>query len=156
MKLIDSGLLKDLSSEAKQTTRLRKNFNFHEVLSDPLQRMLNAMEPNTYVQPHKHEEPDKREMFIILKGKALVVTFNDIGTIEEHTVLTPKTESFGVEIPPKVWHTLIILSEDTVLFEIKDGPYVPLNDKNFAAWAPNENSPSRFDFNRKILDHLNL
>ncbi len=156
MKLISSTIIQNLSFEAKNSERLRKNYNFHDKLSDPLQRMLNAMEPDTYVQPHKHEAPDKREMFIILKGKALVVTFNNTGEIDEYTILDPTTENFGVEIPPKIWHTIIILSKHTVLFEVKDGPYTPLNDKDFASWAPDEKSPSRFDFNKKIIKQLNL
>ena len=39
--------------------RLRLNHNFHDDLADPINRMLNALEPGTYLQPHKHENPDK-------------------------------------------------------------------------------------------------
>jgi hypothetical protein len=48
----------------------------------------------------------------------------------------------GVEIPAGSWHALSILEEETVLLEIKPGPYLPLSDKDFAPWAPEEGSSS--------------
>ncbi|MCA1745626.1 MAG: WbuC family cupin fold metalloprotein, partial [Bacteroidales bacterium] len=60
MILINSRLLDALSLEAKEHPRKRKNHNFHTSLADPINRMLNAVEPESYVRPHKHEKPDKR------------------------------------------------------------------------------------------------
>ncbi|MBN1118922.1 MAG: WbuC family cupin fold metalloprotein [Bacteroidales bacterium] len=138
MKKINKPLLDSVSEQAKKTERLRMNYNFHEELSDKLQRLLNAVEPGTYVQPHKHENPDKREIFTVLKGKILVITFNDSGKITEHIVLDPLAGNYGVEIAAGVWHTLLSLESGTVVFEVKDGPYSPIDDKNFAQWAPAE------------------
>jgi len=156
MKLITEDLLKNLNTEAELSLRKRKNYNFHDKLEDPLQRLLNAMEPCTYVQPHKHESPDKREFFIILKGKAVVVLFNENGDITNHVVLNPQTQNFGVEIPERTWHTIIILQTNTVLFEVKDGPYEVVSDKNFANWAPKENDPACEEYNNSILKRLKL
>jgi cupin fold WbuC family metalloprotein len=138
---INSSLVKRISREALVSSRLRKNCNFHPTLDDLLQRMLNALEPGTYVQPHKHENPDKVEVFIVLSGKLLVVEFEDDGTIREHTVLSHNEEAFGVEIPAKTWHSIIALEPGTVIFEVKNGPYSPVNDKDFAPWAPKEGAP---------------
>ena len=66
---IHSDNLKKLKQQATYSPRLRKNYNFHKDPEDTLHRMLHAMNPGTYVQPHKHEDPDKREVFIILEGK---------------------------------------------------------------------------------------
>lgn len=154
MKKIELQRLNELCIEAKNLPRKRKNYNYHDDLSDTLQRLLNAMQPDTYVQPHKHESPDKREVFILLTGKALVVTFNNNGEIEEHFILSRELGNFGVEIPEKKWHTVIVLEEDTVVYEVKDGPYSPVDDKNFAEWAPKEGDPNCHVFNEKILDAI--
>jgi cupin fold WbuC family metalloprotein len=100
--------------------------------------MLNALQKNTYVQPHKHENPDKHEVFLILRGKAAVIEFDDSGKIIDHIILDYSKGNFGVEIKPRVWHTIIALENGTVVYEIKEGPYSPINDKNFATWAPKE------------------
>ena len=65
---IDSKIINHLNSIAEGSSRKRINHNFHKESSDLLQRMLNAMEPGTYIQPHKHENPEKREVFLILNG----------------------------------------------------------------------------------------
>jgi len=138
MKKIDQDLINEVSQRAKESTRLRKNYNFHLSAEDPLHRMLNALEPETYVQPHMHKNPDKREAFVILRGKAMVITFNEVGQIQEKITLQPGGENIGVEIPAGEYHTIIALEQGTVVYEVKDGPYKVADDKNFAPWAPAE------------------
>jgi cupin fold WbuC family metalloprotein len=156
MKIIEQSLLDKLCNQATSSERLRKNFNLHDELSDTLQRLLNAMQPGTYVQPHKHENPDKREVFSVLQGSILVVCFNDTGEITEHVVLNPAFGKYIVEIPALTWHSVIVLKADTVVFEVKDGPYKPINDKNFAPWAPQEGDIQCKAFNASILKKLQL
>ena len=156
MKTITKEILDNLSEEAQKSPSRRKNLNYHDFLSDPLQRLLNAMEPDTYIQPHKHDTPDKRELFIILRGKALVVTFHNDGEIRQHFILDLLTENFGIEIPEKNWHSVIILKENTVLLEIKDGPYEAVLDKDFATWAPKEGEKTCLNYNQKILQQLGI
>jgi cupin fold WbuC family metalloprotein len=153
---IDNPLLNTLSGKAKAAPRLRTNHNFHQSAADPLNRMLNAMEPGTYVQPHKHENPDKREAFLLLRGKMLVVSFDAAGHVTDHVVLDPQAGNFGLEVPPRTYHTLICLAEGSVLYELKDGPYDVSNDKVFAPWAPPEGSPGATDYNRQLLRQLGL
>jgi cupin fold WbuC family metalloprotein len=156
MKKINLEINDKLSKEPKIAPRLRKNLNYHEELSDTLQRLLNAMEPGTYIRPHKHENPDKREIFILLRGKSVVVCFNNDGTVQEHTLLDPKNGNFGVEIPERVWHSIIVLEHGSVVFEVKDGPFEPISDKNFAPWSPPEGGPGCADFNNKLLRTIGL
>lgn len=151
MIVIDSALLNKLSVEASTSTRKRKNLNFHTESKDTLQRMLNAFEPGTYVRPHKHENPDKREVFIILAGKAAIIQFDDQGEVIKSVILDQKSGILGVEIPPKVFHTIISLEKGTVMYELKDGPYVVENDKNFAHWAPEEGHPDAEIYLQNIL-----
>lgn len=138
---INRQLLDEVSQKAQDRDRKRQNFNFHPELSDPLQRMLNAIEPGTYVQPHKHANPDKVEAFVVLRGKLAVIEFNDAGTITDYCTLTAEEGNYGVEIPARKYHSLIALEEGTVVYEVKNGPYAALDDKNFAPWAPAEGAP---------------
>lgn len=153
---IDSALLQSLSNQAKASPRLRKNLNFHPRDEDTLQRMLNAMEPDTYIQPHKHENPDKTEAFFCLKGKLLVVEFDDKGQVTDYCVLDPLSGRFGCEIPPRTWHCIISLESGSVAYEVKDGPYNPLIDKRFAEWSPPEGDPEAMNYVRLLKQKLGL
>jgi cupin fold WbuC family metalloprotein len=156
MITIDRKLVFSVTEDAGNSPRLRSNLNFHADFADPVNRMLNALEPGTYVRPHKHESPDKCEVFIILSGKALAVEFDGDGTIVEHSVLDHGAGSYGVEIAPRTWHTILSLAPGTVLYEVKPGPYAPLTDKDFAPWAPAEGSAEAAPYLAAILARLNL
>ncbi len=155
MEKINALFINELLEKANDSERKRTNYNFHKIASDLLQRMMNVMMPGTYVQPHKHEKPDKREVFIILKGKAVFFEFDDSGKIIDHIILDPEKESFGVEIGARKWHNLVPL-EPSVLYEVKDGPYNPANDKQFAPWAPKEGEPGCNEYNKNLLKQTGL
>lgn len=137
-KIISPELLNEVIQKAKNSPRGRMNHNFHDDLADPINRMLNAFEPGTYIQPHKHETPDKREVFIVLRGSLVVVFFDDSGTPTDFVLLDRDKGNYAVEIPVGTWHTVIALESGSVVYEVKDGPYFPISDKNFASWAPKE------------------
>ena len=153
---IDTTLISQISSKAKTSKRRRINYNFHKEDSATLQRMLNAMEPDTYIQPHKHQNPDKVEVFFVLRGRIALIEFDENGKIIDHTILDPRLGNFGGEIPIGTWHTLISLEEGSVAYEVKDGPYDPKVDKNFATWAPAEGDDDCQEYNSRLLDALAL
>ena len=138
IKIVSPELLDELSQKAMNSSRKRLNHNFHDDLVDPINRMLNAFEPGTYIQPHKHENPDKREVFIVLRGSLVVVFFDNSGTPTDFVLLEREKGNYAVEIPAGAWHSLFALESGSVVYEVKDGPYMPLNVKNFASWAPKE------------------
>ena len=105
--IINKNLLDQVSEQAKASPRLRMNYNFHQSLEDKCHRFLNAVEPGTVVPIHKH--PTKDESFVILRGKVRVTTHNN----------------YGVDIPKNVWHKLESLESGSVIFECKEGPFVP-------------------------------
>lgn len=122
MKIIDQDLLDKVSSEAKESPRLRMNYNFHQSLDDKCHRFLNAVEPGTVVPIHRH--PTKDESFVLLRGRVRVTTHNDDGSIKESIVLNPKEGQYGVDIPKGVWHKVESLESGSVFFECKEGPFV--------------------------------
>jgi cupin fold WbuC family metalloprotein len=156
MIIITEDLLDETSDRARRSLRKRMNHNFHQRYDDPLQRLLNAVEPGTYLRPHKHENPDKTEIFIILRGKVLIIEFDDDGEIQGHVILDNKKGKRGVEIPPRVWHSFIALEEGSVLYEIKEGPYIENGAKSFARWAPEEGSKEAEQFNQEVLRRLHI
>jgi cupin fold WbuC family metalloprotein len=84
---------------------------------------LNAVEPGTKVEIHRH--PTKDESFVLLRGRVRVNTYNDDGTVLESIVLCPEDGLYGVDIPKNVWHKLESLEPGSVFFECKEGPFVP-------------------------------
>lgn len=120
--IIDKNLLDQVSAQAKESPRLRMNYNFHQSLADKCHRMLNAVEPGTQVPIHRH--PTKDESFVVLRGKVRSTTYNDDGSIIESVVLCAEDGVYGVDIPRNVWHKLEAI-ESSVIFECKEGPFVP-------------------------------
>ncbi len=122
MKVIDDNLLDKVCEEARMNPRLRKNYNFHQSLEDKCHRFLNALEMGTEVPVHHH--PTKDESFILLKGKVKVTTYHDDGSMMEEVILSLEEGRYGVDIPKNTWHTIACLEPDTVIFEVKEGPFV--------------------------------
>ena len=122
MKIIDEQLLNDVGAQAKESPRLRMNYNFHQSLDEKCHRFLNALELGTEVPIHKH--PTKDETFVILRGKVRVTTHNDDGSIIEDVVLCAEEGKYGVNILKGVWHTIEALESNSVIFECKEGPFV--------------------------------
>lgn len=136
IRVFTSADLDGTADAARGSARLRSNLNVHPGPDDPIQRFLNILQPGTYVRPHRHA-PHRFELFLVLAGRAGVLTFDDDGLVLERVVADRGTV-WAVEIPGGVWHTIIALAPDTMLFEIKAGPFTPIDDKDFAQWAPRE------------------
>ncbi len=154
LKVVSKEVLDELSRKAINSPRARMNRNYHDELADPVNRMLNAFEPGTYVQPHKHENPNKREVFVILRGCLNVVIFDDLGVVSDSILLDREKGNYAVEIPPGVWHTVIAIETGTVVYEVKDGPYSPFDDKNFASWAPREGEAGCAEYLARLTNEL--
>ena len=127
MKIIDDKLIVGVIAQAKESPRLRMNYNFHQSLDDKCHRLLNALEVGTVVPIHRH--PTKDESFVLLKGKIRVNLFNDAGNVTESVILNPSDGVYGVDIPQNVWHNVECLESGSVIFEVKEGPFVP-HDKD--------------------------
>lgn len=149
MKLISEELLNKVTQEALESPRLRMNYNFHTSMDAPVHRMLNALEPGTYLPPHRHS--DKEETYLVLRGRLVAFFFNDEGEVIEKSILNPKSGMYGLEIPVGVWHSIISLESGTVIFEVKKGPYQPLPAEDVASWAP---APADSEQVKAFMDKL--
>lgn len=126
--IINEAFLNEITDKAKASDRLRINFNLHDSLEAKAQRLLNALEPGTALPVHRHRET--AETYIVLRGSLKVLFYNDNKEIVESFNLDPKTNNYGIHIPKGQWHTLEVLESGTVIFEVKDGPYMPLTEED--------------------------
>lgn len=139
--VLSRSLVEDVCEASRASPRRRIILPFHKREDELLHRMLNVIQPDSYVRPHRHLEPPKAEAWVVLRGALAFFTFEDDGRIRDCLSLEAGGEQFGVDLAPGIFHGLVALAPDTVLFEVKNGPFAPANDKAFAAWAPAEGSP---------------
>ena len=128
MKLIDEQLLDSVTEQAKDAERLRMNYNFHDRLDAPAQRLMNALEPGTVLPIHRHTAT--AETYVLLRGRIKVMYYDDDKKLVEECELNPKEGRYGVHIPKGQWHTIEVLESGSVIFEVKDGPYRPLGPQD--------------------------
>lgn len=152
MRLIDHDLIGRLATEADASPRKRAIVRFHEH-EEPVQRMLNALRDDSYVQPHRHADPDKVELFVALTGRLLVLEFDDAGEVAAHAVIDAEGPVRGAEIAPRTWHALLALDPVAVALEIIEGPFEASTHKKFAPWAP-EDAAEGLAWIRAIRDRL--
>ncbi len=125
--VIDNILLNKVTIDARQSRRLRMNYNLHDSLDAKAQRLINVLLPGTILPIHRHRHT--AETYVILRGKMSVVFYNDNGKETERFLLNPTIGNYGVQIPKGQWHTVEII-EPSAIFEVKDGPYMPLDSKD--------------------------
>lgn len=124
--LIDNNLLDQVTEKAKESERLRMNYNLHDSLDAKAQRLLNDLEPGTILPIHRHRHT--AETYIVLRGGIVVIFYDDNKVPIDQFALSPETGTYGLHIPKGQWHTLEVKEIGTVIFEVKDGPYTPLGE----------------------------
>lgn len=142
---ISSCLVENLTRQAKSNIRLRLHHNFHANYADPVQHLVNSINIDSYIRPHRHSLDPKSECLIALKGSFALIIFDDYGLVVDVVKFESERyvnddSNYGVNVTSGIWHTVIALEQDSVLFEVKCGPFNPLKAKEFASWAPAEGS----------------
>lgn len=125
--IINDKLLDEVTMKAETSPRLRMNYNLHESLDAKAQRLINVLLPGTVLPIHRHRYT--AETCIILRGKMFVVFYNDMGAQTERYLLDPTQGNYGVQIPKGQWHGIEVI-EPSAIFEVKDGPYTPLQPED--------------------------
>jgi cupin fold WbuC family metalloprotein len=154
VKIFDNKFFESLTSKASVDRRRRQHLNIHDSYRDPCQRLFNAIEPGSYIRPHKHAADPRDELLIAIRGAMALVTFNDEGAV--HGVLRLAADGHGgdavvgTEVPANVWHTVVALESGSVLLEVKAGPFDPNQPKNLAAWAPEEGTQEASTYLREL------
>lgn len=144
----------DLLNASRESPRKRMIQRVHKTDEANVHKMFNALQPGTYITPHRHMQPEKTETVLVISGAMLFVEFSDDGAIKNHILVQPGTDAFGIDVAPHVYHTFVALKPDTLIFEIKDGPYVHDTDKDIPEWAPIEGSAEAEPFLLALLKDL--
>lgn len=129
---------------SRESPRLRVMQPVQRSQNAHVQRLLNFLQPGTYVQPHCHPGPHATESMCLLSGALDVLIFDQEGNLKARYALN--LDSPLIDIEPGTWHGLVVRAPDTVIFEVKQGPYDPSSDKTFASWAPAEGSPESTEY----------
>jgi cupin fold WbuC family metalloprotein len=152
--LITAELVTSAIAHSRASPRRRVIQPFHKSAEDPLHRMLNAMQPDSYVRPHRHLDPPKAEAWIVVRGAVAFFTFEPTGAVRDCVTLRAGGEVFGVDLVPGVYHSLVALEPDSVIYEVKTGPYTQATDKSFAPWAPEEGAPQAVAYLESLREEL--
>lgn len=143
---LDNAFFEQLLIKANESPRKRSHFNLHSELDEPVQRLCIALKKGTYVCPHHHPKSNKWELMLPLRGQVAIVIFNEDGKILEKQTLGEGEALRGIELEPNTWHTLYPVSDDVILLEVKEGPFTPTDQSDFASWAPNEGESGVAEF----------
>lgn len=127
-KLLDEALFDEITRQAKDSPRLRMNYNLHESLEAKAQRLFNAVEPGSIFPIHRHSHSSETQF--VMRGHARVKVYNDQKEVIDTFDLNPKEGRYGCHLDKNVWHNLEVLETGTIIFEVKDGPYVPNSPEN--------------------------
>jgi cupin fold WbuC family metalloprotein len=148
IRTIAQAMIDDLIAQAEESPRKRTIYRLHEH-DEPVQRMVNALVPGTYTPPHKHENPDKVELFSILVGKLAILQFSADGVVENVHVLDANGPLRIADIAPRTYHAIVALKPSAAV-EIIQGPYDARTHKQFAPWSPAEDDPAAPEYLRTL------
>ncbi len=124
---ITQALLDRLTEQAKASPRLRMNLDLRNSEADQSQRMLNAIEPGSPLPIHRHQKTS--ETVVCLRGRLVEEYYDELERIcTERIELSPNGPVVALNIPAGQWHTVQTLESGTVIMEVKDGAYEPLQD----------------------------
>ena len=128
MKIVGKDIIAKVHEQSKLSERLRKNYNIHVSLEEEVHKLLNSLQPGTVLPIHRHLHPAKKETFILLQGALEVLQYNDNKEIINRCLMSHESGNIICEIMPGEWHSLNVLQPDTLILEIKKGPYLPFQD----------------------------
>ena len=136
-------LLDDLSARAVVSPRLRQHQNIHADFGDPCQRFLNAIEPGSYLRPHRQSLIPRAKLLMAVRGQFALVLFDDAGMVAQvqRFGVGDDSPAMGIDVPAGWWNTVLSLVPGSVLLEAKAGPFDPEAPREVAPWAPEEGSP---------------
>ena len=124
---ITQALLDKLTEEAKASPRLRMNLDLRNSADDQSQRMLNAIEPGSPLPIHRHRHTS--ETVVCLRGRLVWEFYDELERICTETIeLSPNGQVVALNIPAGQWHTIRVLESGSVILEMKEGAYEPLQD----------------------------
>jgi cupin fold WbuC family metalloprotein len=135
IQLIDHRTIANLAQQAADSPRKRSHLLLHAGHADQVQRLVIVLQPGSYVRPHHHSQ--QWEMLVALQGRGYLHRFSETGRLLDRFEMSSSSKVAQIQIGE--FHGFLVLDPDTVILEIKPGPYRP---NEFAEWAPPEGHAS--------------
>lgn len=158
MKVFSADYLNEVTAQAQCSPRKRQHRNIHQSYADPCQRLFNAIEPGSYIRPHRHATDPRDELLIAVRGSMALVTFDEQGMVTGVVRFGANRNddrfAVGAEVPANTWHTVIALEPGCVLLEVKAGPFDPNQPKDLAPWAPDEDTVAAKDYLNNLIESV--
>ncbi|MCW8891554.1 MAG: WbuC family cupin fold metalloprotein [Sedimenticola sp.] len=140
-QLIDQSLYDQLIQRAAASPRRRAHHNLHQSYDEPVQRVCIGLLKGTYVRPHAHTQTHQWELILGVQGETCLIVFDEEGRVKQRLILSERNHTMGIELSPGTWHTLYPVDKQSIILEVKQGPFNPEAACHFADWAPEESSP---------------
>ncbi|BBN59009.1 WbuC family cupin fold metalloprotein [Hydrogenovibrio marinus] len=137
-----------LQERAEASNRKRAHFNLHTSFDESIQKTLICLLYGTYIPPHYHRHKYQKELFVVLKGRVKVLFFDHVAKVTEVLYLGGEGQSCMVEISHNSIHTVVCLSELAHVMEIKEGPFLKDDCKEFLQWTISEQDQRAGDYVR--------
>jgi cupin fold WbuC family metalloprotein len=146
---INQSDISQLIEKSYQNKRKRAIKVIHPPQKEGYRMIINCIQPDSYIQPHIHKLNNGSENWIYLKGKIGLILFDTTGKIEDIKIISHNSHLM-IDIPPNTYHTAISLEKDSIMYEVSNGPYDQNTYKEFAPWAPNEESENQADYLQQL------
>lgn len=124
----------------------------HESEQSGIQEMIFVIPQTGYARPHKHEK--FAESQVILEGDGYCILFNDKGDIIDYFYISP-SENFLYRIQAGIWHMLLPVSEQLVVYEVREGKFEK-NTNIFPNWAPEQGNAEIENYKNRILKTIRM
>lgn len=149
--VLDEAALQRGIAASRESPRRRIMLPLQRSAGDRVQRLVNFLQRSSYIRPHQHPQPGCIENIAVLQGTLVLLTYDETGVVlSAHRLTAGQPAACMVDVEQGVWHTLVPLADDTVVLEIKHGPYDAATDKRFAEWAPLEGTPEAAEWMRTM------
>ena len=150
--MLDERELRRGITASRESPRRRIILPINRSDTEAVQRLVNFLQAGSYIRAHRHPKPENVENATVLQGSVLALIFDEAGNVAaSHQLVAGKVASCTIDIEQGVWHTFLALEDDTVVLEIKRGPYDAKTDKEFAPWSPEEGSDEAAAWVREMM-----
>ena len=151
VQVVDQHVLDVLTERARASPRLRQHQNLHGSYQDPCQRLLNAVEPGSYLQPKRDVSVPRGKLLVALRGCFALLQFDNNGSISGVTEFAAGgAAGVAVEVVPTCWNTVVSMKTGSVLLEVRPGPFDPNHLGDFAPWAPEPGDAGAAEYLRRL------
>ncbi len=139
-----------LSAARQESSRKRTRLLLHPERSHALQEMLVAYGRDTYIRPNRHTYDESVQ---VVQGACDVLFFGERGAPGRVVRLGGPggTRPQYCRVPRAIWHTVLVRSDELVLFEAAEGPHDPSRTA-WANFAPPESEMANVARYRAMLD----